>query len=699
MQDDLNYELRSEIRRNHFAVLYNAYNIDAKLDVVIVELHPNLPVDADGWGKIWRQIDTLREAHLDNTVSILDLNKDRRWVIVEKMGSSLSEQIVKQSLPPALVRNLLRQILAALASLHRLGIIHGDVKPKSLLDNRGEDVQLDFSPGLILAGQIPRRQFGFKSIAPETLKREFGEIGPSVDLYCLGLTALELLTGPDFDPLFPDVFTGGDTEQGWIQWHTSGDFRLPSVRDIVPDVPDDLVRVIDRLLCKRVGDRYGSVGEVLTDLDDATLEFIPGEDEGTTTAVANAPVVFQAAASTEPMVKLSKRGNFSITRHDADNKTVVNPSSPNRLAAIGSNDVRDEAQPSATGLKVTVLIAICLLVGCLIAGGIYLVFDRDRPIDVPNNDAERTPRDELRRVGSTNTSVGRSASQVHGAQLAKSANISEAYGRLPEGLLAADGAEIDDRLQLPRLIVAEKLRRSDLVLQFVLIVPQEFPFGVEAGWKRVTGELPASVKSIDQPYYISLTEITNEQYDQFFQSVGAVVAGDRWRQARGNLGDDAARHPVVNVGVGESRAFCRWISSGGRLPTEFEWECAARGGTRRRFPWTDDTPPDATRCNLMFGFDELPTTVSVDAMPAGTTPTGLRHMLGNVAEWCGDLYTAGHAETPSDPGIGIYHVIRGGSFKTRDKNDVRLSTRANAKPDGADDIGFRVVVPVTPPVR
>lgn len=153
-----------------------------------------------------------------------------------------------------------------------------------------------------------------------------------------------------------------------------------------------------------------------------------------------------------------------------------------------------------------------------------------------------------------------------------------------------------------------------------------------------------------------------------------------------------ARWPALYVTWHEAAEFCR--SKGKRLPTEAEWEKAARGPSGRLFPWGDSPP---TQERAMFGqhhVHEIPIVASVDSHLEGRSPYGLHHMAGNVAEWVQDwfgfdYYAYMPAKNPAGPPTGRYKAVRGGSWKSRIIM-LRTATRSGSSPDQRSaTIGFR----------
>jgi formylglycine-generating enzyme required for sulfatase activity len=198
-------------------------------------------------------------------------------------------------------------------------------------------------------------------------------------------------------------------------------------------------------------------------------------------------------------------------------------------------------------------------------------------------------------------------------------------------------------------------------------------------------------------FYISRFPITNAQFEKWDAT---------HRAKRPSWADE--NHPAVYVSSVDAIKFCDWLSRQDgkkyRLPTEAEWEYAARGTDGRSYPWGEKLNrgdlANLADCNTTFpwrdpeinnGFSE---TAPVGSFPRGASPFGVEDMSGNVWEWCLDFYEPYKGKERTNPRSALTvgrRIYRGGSWKSR-ASSLRTTTRNFNVPEySANDVGFRIV--------
>jgi len=282
--------------------------------------------------------------------------------------------------------------------------------------------------------------------------------------------------------------------------------------------------------------------------------------------------------------------------------------------------------------------------------------------------------------------------------------------------------------------------RSVVDHDFVEIAGGAFIMGTDQAYRYPgDGEGPAREVTV-QSFRIATHSVTNREFARFVDDTGyrteterfewsfvfhlflpddfpdtrAVAATPWWRQVYGadwahpagphSDVSDVMDHPVVHVTWNDAQAYCAW--AGVRLPTEAEWEMAARGGLiQQRFVWGEELRPEGqTMCNIFEGSFPVENTAEdgyAGTSPAGAFPAngyGLFDMAGNVWEWTHDwFHTTFHVDgprvDPQGPPVGQAKVMRGGSYLCHDSycHRYRVAARSSNTPDSsAGNLGFRV---------
>lgn len=224
-------------------------------------------------------------------------------------------------------------------------------------------------------------------------------------------------------------------------------------------------------------------------------------------------------------------------------------------------------------------------------------------------------------------------------------------------------------------------------------------------------------------FWIDQTEVSVDQFERFVTETGYVTEAEQegwgyiweetdwvrkdgadWRHPHGPNSNAESNHPVILVSWNDAAVYCEWV--GGALPTEAQWEKAARGTEGQIYPWGDDF--DGSRINfcdvncLFSGWknkdfdDGYQFLAPVDSFPNGASPYGVLNMSGNVWEWVADWYDEDYSLTQTDPigpETGESKVLRGGSWYGP-RNFARVANRFESSPDSRYSyVGFRCVSP------
>ncbi len=206
-----------------------------------------------------------------------------------------------------------------------------------------------------------------------------------------------------------------------------------------------------------------------------------------------------------------------------------------------------------------------------------------------------------------------------------------------------------------------------------------------------TGALDAPVHAVSvDGFWMYATKVTNRMYSQCV-SIGSCTAPTQEVGGPVYSNPEFANHPIVGVTWDQANGYCTWV--GGRLPTEAEWELAARGTTAALYPWGNDEPT----CDLANYGDCEGHTTKVTDYPAGKSVYGALDMLGNVFEWVNDWYdeayfTSAPGANPLGPDSGQFRVVRGSSFESTLQQTLSGIRRFNEPLDHSYDTSFRCAV-------
>jgi len=284
MEGSSRYEIVDTIATGDFATVYRGRDRELGREVAIKQIHQQFLHDEQQLARYWQEAQLLASLQHPNVLTVYDIVRSRGWLILELMRGNLKQWTHGQPMDLDSLRNALAACLGGLQFLHLNGVIHGDIKPGNMLvDARNRVVLGDFGlarrasneEGSLLKGTT-------KYMAPELVSEGFGAVGPASDLYSLGFSAYELTCGEQFGSLFPGLSSfGRDKQIAWMMWHAAADRKLPDISRVLEGVPEDLARVIGRLIDKDQSRRYRSAQEALRDLsaDSSMTDRLPEEED------------------------------------------------------------------------------------------------------------------------------------------------------------------------------------------------------------------------------------------------------------------------------------------------------------------------------------------------------------------------------------------------------------------------------------
>jgi formylglycine-generating enzyme required for sulfatase activity/serine/threonine protein kinase len=699
------YEVRSSLGKGGMGRVYLCYDsiLDATLAVKV--LAPQYLEDAEAVEAIRNEARQVFKFHdCSNILRLHNFDQhEGNWYLVMEYaeGGSLDGRLKREGrFPEGEVRRLGAEVAEALDFSHRHKVLHRDVKPANILLDRTGRVKVgDFGIAKLMEGVSAETQHITGTpvyMAPEQILRL--PMDGRTDQYALGCMVFEMAAGVR-------PYTGS---QAQIFLEKVGpDARVPDLREVAPHVSADLAAIVRRSMSLLRDERYPSCAEMA-----AALRVGAAEAPMAAPADGGGATITQSTAGDLPTAPLAgKTANFKAATE------VIRPAAApkSRLPLVFGG----------VGVLAAAVVALALLWGGKEAPKPPAVDGKPpAPADTASGKSTEVPPkppDPKPPVDGFAKEPGKLPPIVSPKETPKPADppppgpnekapppppeptkppksdFVKAVADLPpppDGVLAAQRA----LASLPTGFHRDSESRiwcDKDGAEMVLVPAGEFTMGSDDG---DPDEKPAHKVKLG-PYLVDRHEVTVAQYRRFCDATGRALPADRLVV----LGVPEGRTPVVAVPWADAAEYAQWV--GKALPTEAQWEKAARGSDSRRFPWGDQIQREwfnAQEPKRGMGDGERGV-AAVGRFPNDTSPFGCLDMAGNVSEWCADWYDEKYyassppGEDPKGPASAEKRSVRGGSYYV-DASRARAAARDSqfdnlpkTKMGVRQSVGFRCV--------
>lgn len=654
------YQLDEFLASGGMGDIYRARRLHIGDTVAVKVLRPEVIENAQSRQRFYREARAAAMLHHPNAVVIHDFGEDNDgtvYIVMELLaGKSLRQVLVDSGrIPAERANNIIRQACAALEEAHRNGIVHRDIKPDNimLMDAHSDadyvklldfgiaklrDVMLDtlsLEKNLTNVGTVIGTPH---YMSPEQCQGETADARS--DIYSLGVVTYEMLTG--VTPFIAKTPTGVAIK------HVTEKPKAPS--ELRPEIGSALEAVILKALEKEPTKRQQSAIEFANDF---TSALIPEKATAELSSAIPGALPVDSSASQQDGGKGSPQ-----------------------TAAIGSRGYETQfATPEGTEV---------------LRGGVTApvsappkqedgVASPDKTKPASGKGAEARSNDQLSKGAKGTKAVKIAKAEPAKAEKPKVApGVTQPKKRSPMPMIAGGIAALILVAALGWFLLSGKPNQAPPVIPsptatieatpqvtatpaisatnppegMVYVPGGEFTMGRDDG---EVNERPAHTETV-KSFFIDKNEVTNEEYAKFVAATG-YPAPPSW--VNGKYADGEGQFPASDVTWDDAAAYAKW--SGKRLPTEEEWEFAARGTDGRLYPWGNDLKPNSA--NVLARQGAKSSAVAVGSQAEGASPFGINDLSGNVWEWTASElkpYPGGTVEEL--PGYTNIKVIRGGSY-------------------------------------
>jgi formylglycine-generating enzyme required for sulfatase activity/serine/threonine protein kinase len=682
------------------ADVYHARDTVLGREVALKVLKPALVPDSQAYARFVQEARAAAQLFHPYIATVLDIaESDGRYYIAMRYipGRSL-DHILKETGALAWdeTLRLAQHIASALDHAHQQGFLHRDVKPSNIVrSDKGDYVLTDFGLTRAMMSTGLTSHTGAVLGTPAYIAPEIwlGEKAvPATDQYALACAVYKALTGQA-------LFTG-ETPPAIMTAHVLKGARLPA--EWPAGVPEGIATVLEKALSKVADERYPNTREFARALQETlkvseTFRVSPPPLVPVEMELAGEIVALES--STHPQVPETSQvpGSVPTPVHPPSSAEAPPPKLPSPLRGEGAG-VRSKPRRSFPWKW--------LLLGVGVIGiGIVVAVILSQPSGADNVAYDEGLYASQTAAAAQEQSTHRSATETasaeeryaHATETANAAEQAAQWGATETAIAAEQYAQWSAtetavaQVQVSNSPVPLITQVSEIDGMVLVPIPAgTFRMGSENG---NLDEQPVHSVTLDA-FWMDQTEVTNAMYAQCVTDEACTPHRSSGYNRSSYYGNPEFDHyPVVFVDWIQAQAYCTW--AGRRLPTEAEWEYAARGGLEgAMYPWGDDSPV----CTLgAVNGAQFADCSPYDTLAVGSfAPNGygIFDMAGNVWEWVADRYDASYyrnspSDNPIGPDSGDYRVLRGGAW-SYDGDDLRVSNRSGSVLGSSGSlIGFR----------
>lgn len=671
------YEIGAEIGRGGFGIVYKARDTTLNRAVAIKALKPAMVQDPAFMARFQHEAQAVANLKHPNIVTIYELgeNQGAQYIVMEFLEGASLDKVLATDAPLPLDRaaDILAQIASALDYAHGKGLIHRDVKPSNIIiAPDGHATITDF--GLVkdtlgstamTSGQIIGTP---EYMTPEQVQDE--PVDARTDVYALGIVLFEMLTGQ----------VPFKAKTAYATLYKQVNEPPPSIRSLRGDLPPAIEDVMNNALAKQPDARYQTTGAL---------------SEAVQRAIHDATMCARAPAQAQVQVRRNSVEQITLLRTWAIAGSILAllvsllglglilnvaiSLKPNEMVmATNSAPMRTSGLMTATPSSRLIGLTDCMS-GLSATKQEY--WDKV-PIDVKSNALGSQDCKPIEKY-------------IDGLMTAKPTLAPQVTPTVRIIVATATPSPTPTPTETPRVTPTLRAGEERVIgdAPMVYVPAGDFTMGSD---DDTDNEKPAHTVYLDA-FWIDKFLVTNAFYKRCVDASkcsapatykGASKGVNTRDPYYGNPSFD--NYPVIYVSWDDATKFCAW--AGKRLPTEAQWEKAARGTDGRTYPWGNTW--DGQRLNSWDSSPRRDDTTAVGSYPSGASPYGALDMAGNVLEWVadwydGNYYSSSPRNNPKGPSSGQWHIVRGGAWGYG-QDFARAAARVMASPVATSmGVGFR----------